>query len=102
MSRYRKGSLWELAGPAAGVFHGLVLADGNHPGGSMPEVLVVPATPQIPAYLIADVGVTTTKPAPLGTVTVGTPTVNAGPDKSGVVGQVISIGCRPDGLLHFC
>ena len=29
MSRFRKGSLWELAGPAAGVFHGLVVAEEN-------------------------------------------------------------------------
>ena len=49
MSRYRKASLWELAGPAAGTFHGLVLSDENHLGGALPEVLIAPASPRIPS-----------------------------------------------------
>jgi len=48
MSRFRKGSLWELAGPAAGVFHGLVVAEENNDGGALPEVLIAPASPRIP------------------------------------------------------
>src|SRR5436853_6175438 len=49
MSRYRRASLWELAGPAAGTFHGLVLSDEHHTGSTLPEVLIAPASPRIPA-----------------------------------------------------
>lgn len=49
------------------------------------------ATPQIPTYLIANVGVTTTKPAPLGTVTVPPPTVSAGPDVAGTYPNAVQL-----------
>lgn len=50
------------------------------------------ATPQVPAFRFGHIAVGTAKIGAFGTAVVGPPTVNAGPDKTGSVGQPTVIG----------